>query len=179
MIEMSNALGHPATKDRLDAYWKALGDIQEFPLKYALDLALKNLGQFLPSIEVIRTYSEQYRPVDPIAETREYLKRDDKPTDWVALGRKNGVTKEEIAQWLEEGKQAQREVIAKLAADPVWQLAAGRAGVPGYRQFSENLAAERNGKSEIPADPAARGPWARKKAVEMGWSEGREPGDEA
>lgn len=98
-------------------YCRALKDIGESQLKYAFEEALKHLGQFLPSIEQIRTWAEQYKPVDPIAETRRLLTRDDKPPDWNELGRKNGITAGEIAQWLEEGKAKQRAHIAKLEAD--------------------------------------------------------------
>jgi hypothetical protein len=38
------------------------------------------------------------------------------------------VTPEEIALWLEEGKEAQRQHIAELEADPKWQEMAKRLG---------------------------------------------------
>lgn len=117
LAQLATAAGTEVTKERKALYCRALKDISEFPLKFAFEQALKHLGQFLPSIEQIRTWAEQYKPVDPIAETRRLLTRNDKPPDWQELGRKNGITADEIAQWLEEGKAKQRAHIAKLEAD--------------------------------------------------------------
>ena len=176
--QLATAAGTEATKDRRALYCRALKDIGESPLKFAFEEALKHLGQFLPSIEQIRTWAEQWKPVDPIAETRRILIRDDKPTDWQALGRKSGATPEEIAEWLEEGKRAQLAEYAELAKDPKWREAQARYGVPEYRQLAERLTAERNGRSAVPADSDGRRSGARVKAVEMGWTAGREPGEE-
>lgn len=52
------------------------------------------------------------------AQSRKLLERDDKPQNWEQLGARNGVSKTEIAQWLEEGKQKQRTSIAELTQDP-------------------------------------------------------------
>ena len=89
------------------------------------------------------------------------------------------VTPAEIAEWFERGQQAQREKIAGIIQTREYQQAAALSGVPGYTAHAEQLAAERNGGSTIPADPADRAPWARKKAREQGWiTAPREPGDE-
>jgi len=98
------------------------------------------------------------------------LARDDKPPDWIELGRKNGVTKEEIAQWLEEGKRNRLEHYAKLEADPKWRATAERLGAkPSLGASVDQLAAARNGATTIPADPVEREPWAHRKAVKQGW----------
>lgn len=167
LAQLATAAGTEVTKERKALYCRALKDIGESQLKYAFEEALKNLGQFLPSIEQIRTYSEQWKPVDPIAETRRILERDDKPTDWQALGSRNGATREEIARWLEEGKAKQRAHIATLEADPEWHKMAQRlGGKPGFTVAP----------STVPADPIERKRWAHEKARQNGWI--REPGDD-
>lgn len=174
--QLATAAGTEATKERRALYCRALKDIGEPALRFAFEEALKHLGQFLPSIEQLRAWSEQYKPVDPIAETRRILARDDKPPDWQALGRKAGITPAEIAQWLEDGKAKQRAKIAELEADPEWRRQAGRFGVPGYQGFWEYSA---DGSSEVPRDPEERKAWAHKRAVTIGIvQEPREPGDE-
>jgi hypothetical protein len=105
-----------------------------------------------------------------IEETKQITQRADKPADWVELGRKNGVTKEEIAQWLEEGKQKQLAHIAKLKADPQWQAMAERLGAkPSVGASVDQLAAARNVPTKVPADRAERKPWARREAIKQGW----------
>jgi hypothetical protein len=152
--------------DRIALYCRALSDIGDKQLRYAFEQALKHLGEFLPSIEQLRTYAEQWVPVDPIAETRRILARDDKPTDWQALGSKSGVTAADVAKWLEEGKAAQREVIAELEADPEWRRMAARVGVHGL--------------TRVPTDPAEKKLWAHTQAQRSGWlAPDREPGDES
>lgn len=166
--QLATAAGTEATKERRALYCRALKDIGESQLKFAFEEALKNLGQFLPSIEQIRTYSEQWKPVDPIAETRRLLERDDKPTDWQALGSKNGASREEIARWLEEGKAKQRAHIARLQADPEWHKMAQRlGGKPGFTVAP----------STVPSEPVERKRWAHEKARQNGWI--REPGEES
>lgn len=97
-----------------------------------------------------------------------------------ALGSKSGVSKAEIAQWLEEGKAKARARYSALAKDPRWREQQTAAGVPEYRRQAEAAMAQRNGPSTVPADPAARKSWAREKAVSMGWvpQQSREAGDE-
>jgi hypothetical protein len=186
--QLATAAGTEATKERRALYCRALKDIGESQLKYAFEQALRNLGQFLPSIEQIRAYSEQWKPVDPIAETRKVLTREDKPPDWQLLGQRAGVTPEDARRWLEEGKAKQRAHIATLEADPEWRKLAANVGVPQYR----DLAARENGgllPSTIPKTPDERKPWARQKAIDQGWIEKpveaepepawvREPGEE-
>lgn len=43
-------------------------------------------------------------------------------------------------------------------------------GFPTHRETSEQLAAERNGVSTIPADPVERHSWAIQKAKDQGWA---------
>lgn len=163
LVQLATAAGTELGKDRKTLYCRALSDLSEAALQYAFEKALKNLGQFIPSIEELRLTAEEYRPVDPLAATRKYLERNDKPTDWVAMGKKNGVTAEEIEEWLQAGKDKQLELIGKLEDDPEWRAMAARLG--GFPSAAgnalERAAAERNGKSEVPADPEAREEWRR------------------
>ncbi len=163
-------------------YCKGLDDIDIAALQHAFKQALRHLGDFMPSIGQIRTYAEELTPDPDEASTREILARPDKPAGWVPLvtdqeaGKvahrlvgyvKEPVSKEEIAQWLEEGKQKQRDHIAKLEADPEWRKMAARLG--GKMRTTEDLARERNGGSNIPADPEERKRWARDLAEKRGW----------
>lgn len=76
------------------------------------------------------------------------------------LAEQQGVTKEEIAQWLEAGKQAQREHNAILEADPQWQKMAAHLGAfPGLNHRA---------KDNVPSDPDERKAWATQKAKELG-----------
>ena len=85
--------------------------------------------------------------------------------DWERLGKRSGVTKEEIARWLEEGKQAQREHVAKLEADPAWREMAHRLGAtPGLKPKPI--------ETTVPSDPNERADWTTKKAIEQGWKDG-------
>jgi hypothetical protein len=72
-------------KDRVALYCRALQDIGETQLQYAFDLALMHLGDFPPSVETIRNYSEQWQPRDVIGDSRHILGRGDKPPDWEPL----------------------------------------------------------------------------------------------
>lgn len=77
------------------------------------------------------------------------------------LGQKVRVPHEQVMEWLEAGKEKQREYIAKLEADPQWQAMARRLGAfPGLHS--------KNPESEIPEDPVARKAWATRKAKEQG-----------
>jgi hypothetical protein len=102
------------------------------------------------------------------------------PGELRSAAARSGVTKAEIAQWLEEGKAKARARYAELAKDPKWREQQAAAGVPEYRRQAEAAMAERNGPSTVPADPSARRSWAREKAASMGWipRQSREAGDE-
>lgn len=147
-------------------YIRALDDLTEKRLAFGFEQALKlwkpEYGKTFPTPGEIREYADGYQPVDPIAETRKYLNRADKPPDWEELGKKSGVTSQDIAKWLEEGKQKQRAHIAELAKDPEWRKEAARASVPGYRETLEDE------RRAIPKDPEERKTWAHEKAVKQG-----------
>jgi hypothetical protein len=176
--------------ERIALYCRGLNDIGEKQLIFAFDKALHNLGEFLPSIEQLHAWAEDWQAVDPIAETRKLLEREDKPSDWAPIGnteatlralakQQGGVSQEEITYWLDGGKRAQQERIARIIQDLKWQEAAGRAGVPGFREFVEGLAATRNGPTKVPKDSGERAVWARQMARKQGWIEGeRQPGEE-
>ncbi len=66
--------------------------------------------------------------------------------------------------WLEAGREAQKEYQAKLEADPEWQAMRERlGGVPGFkppaRSATEGMSAEE------------KRTWAKAKAIENGWCE--------
>lgn len=76
---------------------------------------------------------------------------------------RNGVTVEEFEQWLEAGKRAQREFIAKCHADPEWIEMAERFGVfPGLKAKPI--------LTIVPANPVDRAQWAEEKAKTQGWT---------
>lgn len=92
------------------------------------------------------------------------------------LANRERVTPEEIAEWLQAGKEKQLEHIAKLEADSQWRaMAEHLGGFPGLEP--------RKVKTTVPADPAERKKWHTAKYGEMKARETaqmiREPGDEA
>lgn len=188
LTQLATALELHLTPDRLALYCRGLDDIGEVQLIYAFDQALHNLGAFFPTIEQLHVWAAEWRTVELHEESRRILSRPDKPIDWNRdadseewrrLGRNAGVTAGEIAQWLEGGKQAQWEHIARITQTRGYQEAAGRAGVPGYRNFAEQAAASAIGASRVPQDPDERSVWARQTARKQGWIETpREPGEE-
>lgn len=107
----------------------------------------------------------------------EILARPDKPADWKPIATDSamdklvprGVSHAEVLQWLEEGKQKQRQHIAQLEADPAWRKMAAQFGAK-VGKSPEELAAERNGVSQVPAGPDERRSWARQKALDQGWT---------
>lgn len=176
VVKLSKALGQEIPTDRQISYVEALSDLSRNQIDFGFELALKRFvpefGKKFPYPAEIRVWCEEWRPVDPIAETRKYLNREDKPTDWTGMGRKAGVTPEEIQRWLEDSQEKERERIAIMKADPGWQAMAARlGGLPG-------LTGARPAESTVPVETGARASWARAKAVENGWAVGREPGEE-
>lgn len=80
--------------------------------------------------------------------------------DFERLGKRAGVTPEQVQEWLEAGKDAQREHLAKLAADPEWRAMAARlGGFPGLVVKP----------SQVPRDPKERKAWSHRRAKEGGW----------
>ncbi len=155
VIQLATALNQEISQERMALYCRGLADIGEKQLAYAFECALRQLGEFMPSIERIREYAEQWRAIDPAMETRKIL-------NWAKeTGAKAGFSKAEIAEMLEADKESQREYIAKLEADPEWRRMAARFG--GKVSTSDDLAGLRNGKSDIPEDPEERKSWAKQK----------------
>lgn len=103
------------SNERLELYCKALEDLSEHQLSHAFERALREVGDFIPSVHQLRRWSEESRSSEA-DRTREILTRD----HLVKAAQKAKVTKEEIAEWLEAGKEKQREHIAKLHQDPEW-----------------------------------------------------------
>ena len=83
------------------------------------------------------------------------------PEDWREVARvKLGVSHEQVQEWLEEGKEAQLEYIAKLEADPEWNRMAGQLGAfPGLSRKAPLTFASESQRRE----------WASRKAKEGGW----------
>lgn len=101
-----------------------------------------------------RTGAADYR------EDRRLLDRDDKPPDWVAIGRRAGISSEQIQEWMDAGKEAQNEHIAKLEADPEWErMARSLGGFPGLTPR----------ESTVPSDPGERQTWASQRVKALGW----------
>lgn len=67
-----------------------------------------------------------------------------------------------IAEWLEAGKEKQRQYIRKLETDPKWREMAERFG--GFPGLKKTLP-----PTQVPADPEKRREWAHKKAIDHGW----------
>ncbi len=60
LAQMGTAMGKEVPKERVLLYCRALNNLGEAELRFAFDRALEHLGEFLPSIEQLRTYAEQY-----------------------------------------------------------------------------------------------------------------------
>ena len=153
LAHIGTALSQKPTSDMKGLFCVALADLTEGQIKFGFEQALKfwkpEYGKKFPAPAEIREYAERYVPVDPIAETRRlYLERQSKPEGW------EPATEEELAEF--------RTQLAQAALSKQ---------IPEYREMTEAHAAERNGKSEIPADPEERRAWATEKARKQGWME--------
>lgn len=84
LAQLGTALGQTIPRERIVLYCLALSDIGEAQLKFAFNEALKHLGEYLPSIQQLRSYSEQWRPAQ-VQDSRRILERGDKPPDWEPL----------------------------------------------------------------------------------------------
>lgn len=185
VLALSKGMGQELPLDRQVMYTEALSDLSEKQINFGFDLALKTFkpefGKTFPYPAEIREWCERFIAADPIAETRKYLSRGDKPTDWEAIGSRSGFSSQEIADLLEGGKQKMRERIARLEADPQWRAMSARLG--GFPSIAgdgaETAAAEHNGLSRIPKDPEDCAIWARQMARKQSWlGDERQPGEE-
>ena len=91
------------------------------------------------------------------------------------LRRNSGVSKEEIAALLQQGKDRYDARTRELEQDPLWCLEQARCGVPKYKHLLTTAA---NVTAGLPEDPDERRSWAHDKAVKGGWIETRQPGEE-
>lgn len=82
LTQLATAIGQTVSAERVALYCRGLNNIGETQLQYAFEQALQHLGEFLPSIQQLRTYAERWRPCDPIQDSRHLLDRGDKPPDW-------------------------------------------------------------------------------------------------
>ena len=92
---------------------------------------------------------------DELDDSAEMLSREDKPYGWEPI------------------PEAELEELRRAVAD-----AARSKAVPLLQETLNKQTAERNGESKVPRDPVERAGWARRVAVEHGWSN-REAGDES
>lgn len=81
LTQLGTANRQEVTPEQVALYSEALSDIGDTQLNYAFRQALKHLGEFLPSIQQLRTYAEQWRPV-AIMDSKHILERPAKPPDW-------------------------------------------------------------------------------------------------
>lgn len=180
ILKIAAAANCELSKDSQAIYANELSVLSEVQLEYACSRTIPEWTESsrMPPIAFILERGYQWR--NAADETRKLLARDDKPFDWEGAGRRAGVTPAEIAKWLEEGKAKARARFEELEKDPNWRRLAAQSGVPGYRSYSEEACAERNGKSNVPSDTDERAVWARQMAVTQGWiePEAREPGME-
>ncbi len=176
VLQLATIMGQELTTERLSLYVAALDSLSdkqvEFGFKKAIDLFKPEFGKVFPYPAEIRELAEQYQPVEIAIETQKLLDRPDKPTDWVRMGARIGVTKDEIAQWLQAGKNRALAHFAELEKDPKFREERRLSRIiPGM--------AAKSMPSAIPSEPLERAPWARMTARAQGWiTDAREPGEE-
>lgn len=61
-------------KERVLLYCRALSDIGETQLRFAFDRALGNLGEFLPSIETLRAYANEWYEMARERQAKEHMR---------------------------------------------------------------------------------------------------------
>jgi hypothetical protein len=125
LMDLCTGLHLAVQPERIEFYCKALDDLTLTQLEHGFQIAKRHLGTFLPSVEQLRLWAESWRPAGFESERTFATK-----ADLQRAGVKLRVTKAEIAEWLEAGKTAQNEHIAKLEADPEW---CRKAKVQGWR----------------------------------------------
>jgi hypothetical protein len=145
-------MGQEIPAARMLLYTRALSDLSESQLAHGFARALKEFlpgyGVNFPMTGTLREWCFSWQPPD---ETQKLLKRAEKPD--------NSTEKERR----EYSRKLQEELQANLKSGK-WQMPGGE-----YVKTAEALAAERNGRSEVPSDPEERLAWAKKKAIEQGW----------
>jgi hypothetical protein len=150
--QLAIVMGQEIPKERLLLYVNALSDLTEDQLKHGFDIALRDFhpgyGINFPYPAQLRRWCQEIPAVDL---SRAILERADKPDD---------LTDEE-----------RRGFAAELIDELQKNIQAGKWSMPdgGYVAVAENFARDRNGKSEVPEDPAERQAWARLKEKEQGW----------
>lgn len=105
MTQLATALGQTVTAERIALYCRGLADVGETQLRFAFGKALKNLGDFLPSIQQLHVYAGEWRPPE-IQDNRHILERGSKPPDWEPL--KPG----ELEQMKENSRRLREEIEA-------------------------------------------------------------------
>ena len=130
--------------DRVKLYCRALEDLGDEQLEYGFGQALKYLRDFLPGPGEIRYHAELYREDESAA----ILARGAKPDDWI------------------EDDAEREEYVTAIKSEIRARIAAGAFALPPHRETAEMVAAERNGKSQVPVDPKARREWFLKELAE-------------
>ena len=157
--QLGMAMNQEVSVERRALYCRALSDIPLTPLRFAFEEALKHAGEFLPSVQTLREYSEQWRPTD---QTRQLLMRHDKPD--------------------QEPTENRAQFVANLLAEMRAKIAAGACSMPepsrsqvSHREVLEAAIARLNGISQVPGNLAERKAWAHRKAIDSGWLPEKEP----
>lgn len=71
------------------------------------------------------------------------------------------ITRDEVMQWLEDGKQAQQEHYAKLAETPEWQTLYEQFGKPGLSPRPQRSFGSEEAKAQWASDTAKSQGWAK------------------
>jgi hypothetical protein len=170
ITDLAEGLGLNVPDQRMKFYCSALDDLTPVQIEHGFEIARRNLGTFLPSVEQLRQWSESWRPAGfempvPSAYRRPGFQAEPEqigeaiPENLRKAAIQLRVSHEEIAEWLEAGKAAQKELYAKLAEDPEWQELYAQFGKPGLTPRP----------STVPTDPDERAAWAKTNAGKQGW----------
>lgn len=62
MKKLAQALNQEISIPRVELYSEALRDLDEAPLRHAFECALRGLGEFMPSIAILRDYADSWHP---------------------------------------------------------------------------------------------------------------------
>src|SRR5262245_17361658 len=88
LTQLGTALNQAIPSERVALYCQALSDLGEAQLKFAFSDALRNLGDFLPSILSLRETAVAWAEMQtaaPLDPSRRLPQPGDKPPDWEPL----------------------------------------------------------------------------------------------
>lgn len=164
-------IGQRVDPVRIVKYCNGLDDLTMPQLTHGFDLAQRNVGEFIPSVEKVREWSESL-PKREFASTAISLR------DMEKSRVKLKVSKEEIDSWLEQGRQrfmqSARDRKAELEAEGTVQSIAHAKVIGVFLDTGKWVPIDRflpKATSTIPTDPVELDSWRRRKLVENGWRE--------